>query len=42
MGVVLFPVADVISELFVTLVWDADVVVVGLELAGDSEVEDVT
>ena len=33
---------DVISELFATLAGDADASVVGLELAGESDVEDRT
>lgn len=39
-GVMLLLETDVISELFATLAWDADASVVGLELAGESDVED--
>ena len=39
-GVGLLLEIDVVSELFATLAWDADASVVGLKLAGESDVED--
>ena len=39
-GVMLLPEIDVISELFTRLTWDADAAVMGLELDGESDVED--
>ena len=39
-GVMLLPETDVISELVLTLAWDAEASVVGLELAAESDVGD--